>query len=318
MKWTKIMVWIVVIGLSVCFFGRNHWNLTTEQTKGILNQYFLKNEEYSFSRMLFRMSNVLFALESTERKELTPSPVPVIPESVPAAVSKTEPVLRNQTSFQPNLSALQTMSLPFLPIESTSNPQVLIVHTHTSEGYFPEERTSDSQRNVIATGEVIASYLTEQGIKVIHDKTVHDDDYNGSYSRCAETVEQQLKKHPSIQIVLDVHRDAAVLEDGKSLRVISEINGKQIGQIMLVVGTNEGGLEHPTWETNLAFALRIQQAMDRVAPGLSRPLNIRKERFNQHLAPGMLIVEVAASGNSLEEAKEGALVFAKSLCLVLK
>ena len=285
--------------------------LSTEQTKGILNRVFLAEEETKWSDALLKMSNVIFALEQKEPE------LPVVPKTVPAAAKASESTLRNQTSFDIDTQALLCQPLSFLPVKG-EKPQVLIVHTHTSEGYAPEERTTDPKKNVTAIGEVIASYLEKQGIKVIHDKTVHDTDYNGSYSRCLETVERRLKEHPTVQIVLDVHRDAATLENGQSLQVVSDINGTQTGQIMLVAGTDEGGLDHPYWQTNLAFALKIQQAMDENAPGLSRPLNVRKERFNQHLAPGMLIVEVAASGNSMEEARRGALLFAKSLYTVLK
>lgn len=299
------------IVIIIWMFQGIELELSTEQTKEMLNRVFLAEEETKWADALLKMSNVMFAMEPKEPE------LPVIPKTVPAAAKASEPTLRNQTSFDIDTDALFGQSLSFLPVKG-EKPQVLIVHTHTSEGYAPEERTTDPKKNVTAIGEVIASYLEKQGVEVIHDKTVHDTDYNGSYSRCLETVERQLKEHPTIQIVLDVHRDAATLEDGQSLQVVSDINGTQTGQIMLVAGTNEGGLDHPDWQTNLAFALKIQQAMDENTPGLSRPLNVRKERFNQHLALGMLIVEVAASGNSMEEAKRGALLFAKSLCTVLK
>lgn len=305
MKRTIIMA--IFLGILLWSFFGGGLSLTTEQTKGVLGSVFSMKPERDWTNTFMRMGTVLFAMET--------QPPPVFPETVPVVAEKTEPKLRNQTSFDIDTQALLSQPLPFLPV---SKAGVLIVHTHTSEGYAPKERSTNGEENVIAIGEVIADYLTKQGVEVIHDKTVHDTDYNGSYSRSLETVEKHLQQNPSIQIVLDVHRDAAVLEGGQSLRVASEIGGTPTGQIMLVAGTDEGGLEHPNWETNLSFALRIQQAMDTTAPGLPRPLNIRKERFNQHLAPGMLIVEVAASGNSMEEAKAGALLFAKSLWTVLK
>lgn len=308
--------WILL--LIICFSfvwlaAKADFNLTAEQTKRLLGRVlFLDSGETSnLSGTLLRMGNVIFAMEQKTAPEPTK-------ETVPAAAAKTEPALRNQTSYSIDVSDLLRRPLDFLPVQKDSLPQVLIVHTHTSEGYQPLERTGETDQNVVAVGAVIADYLEKQGVHVIHDQTVHDADYNGSYSRCLETVEARLKEYPSIQIVLDVHRDAATLEDGQSLQVTADINGKQTGQIMLVAGTNEGGLTHPNWETNLAFALRVQQAMDQNYPGLARPLNIRKERFNQHMALGMLIVEVAASGNSLEEAKEGAKLFAQSLWSVLK
>ncbi len=313
MKRNKGMLFVLALLFFAWLLTTADINLNTEQTKQLLGRALLLNsaETDNLSSRLLQMGNVIFAME----KKQEPQPVK---ESVPAVVAKTEPSLRNQTSFDIDTAAMLTRPLDFLPVKKGDLPQVLIVHTHTSEGYQPLERTQDADQNVIAIGAIIADYLEQQGVSVIHDQTIHDADYNGSYSRCLETVEARLKENPSIQIVLDVHRDAATLEDGQSLQVTADINGTQTGQIMLVAGTNEGGLTHPNWETNLAFALRIQQAMDQYYPGLSRPLNIRKERFNQHLAPGMLIVEVAASGNTLEEAKEGAELFARSLWTVLK
>ena len=313
MKRKKQIFWLLIFLFFLGLLARAKICLNTDQTKEILGRTLFLNsgERADLSHSLLRMGNVIFAME----KKKTPQPVET---TVPAAAAKTEIALRNQTAFDIDTNALLRCPLAFLPVKKDSLPQVLIVHTHTSEGYSPQERTQDADQNVVAIGAVIADYLREKGVNVIHDQTIHDADYNGSYARCLETVEARLQEHPSIQIVLDVHRDAATLEDGESLRAAAQINGTQTGQIMLVAGTNEGGLSHPNWETNLSFALRIQQAMDQNYPGLSRPLNIRKERFNQHLAPGMLIVEVAASGNSLQEAKEGAELFVRSLWTVLK
>lgn len=307
---------IMIILLAFC--GGIFWfragvgqELSSQQTKWLLSRVLLLEKEEKTAQSFLQKGNILFASESSEKETEPPPP------SLPATAEKKEPELRNQTSYDIDVNALLNRSLSFLPVGKES-PQVLIVHTHTSEGYAPEERTKNPEKNVTAMGSIIAEELKKAGIGVIHDKTVHDTDYNGSYGRCLETVERQLKEHPGIRIVLDVHRDAAVLEGGQSLRVISETEQTPTGQIMLVIGTEEGGLSHPAWESNLAFGLRIQQAMDVLFPDLARPLNLRKERFNQHLAPGMIIVEVAANGNSIEEAGEGAKKFAKSLCTVLK
>ncbi len=309
----KRTIWMLLTLLGGIFLvsGGVGQELTAEQTKILLSRVLLLEDKEKTALSFLQKGTVLFALEPSETEPVPPA------DYLPAVAEKKEPELRNQTSYDINSNDLLARPLSFLPVKKGTS-QVLIVHTHTSEGYSPEERTTNPEKNVTAIGSLIAEELEKQGIEVVHDKTVHDTDYNGSYGRCLETVERQLKQNPGICIVLDVHRDAAVLEDGQSLRVISETEQTPTGQIMLVVGTEEGGLTHPTWEQNLAFGLRIQQAMDGMYPGLARPLNLRKERFNQHLAPGMVIVEVAANGNSMEEAKEGAKKFAKSLCSVLK
>ena len=222
--------------------------------------------------------------------------------------------LRNQTSFSPDTYQLEAADNSFLPVEKDSDkPQVLLFHTHTTESFFGCDRTDDETKNVVAVGSVIADILNKRGINTIHCKTVHDYDYNGSYGKSYETVEKLLSENPSVKVVLDVHRDGITYEDGSGLRVISEVNGKTAGQFMLVVGTDEGGLYHPGWQNNLSFALKIQKHMNEKYPGLARPLNLRSERFNQNLSPGMMIVECGGNGNSLSEVQYGAELFADVL-----
>lgn len=226
--------------------------------------------------------------------------------------------MRNHTAFAPDTAALEADECGFLPVEQNSDkPQVLIFHTHTTESFYGCDRTDDETKNVVATGSVIAEILNSRGVNTIHCKTVHDYDYNGSYGKSYATVETYLAENPSIKVVLDVHRDGITYEDGSGLRVISDINGKTAGQVMLVLGTDEGGLYHPGWESNLSFALKIQRRMNEKYPGLARPLNLRSERFNQNLSPGMMIVEIGGNGNALSEAQYGAELFAEVLLDVI-
>ena len=226
--------------------------------------------------------------------------------------------MRNQTSFSPDTKTMLNSSLDYLPVDIYSdNPQVLIFHTHTTESFYGCDRTDDEQLNVVAIGKIISDYLIENGINTIHCKTVHDYDYNGSYSKSYATVEKILSENPSIKVVLDVHRDGITYDDGSGLRVVSDINGKTVGQFMLVVGTDEGGLYHPAWKNNLSFALKLQNHMNEKFPGFARPLNLRQERFNQNLSPGMIIVECGANSNSLDEVKLGAELFSEVLFEVI-
>ncbi len=246
--------------------------------------------------------------------DLSPS---AAPKDHPAQSIPSEGLeLRNQTSYSPDTAALVAANIDYLPVKK-DDPQVLIVHTHTSEGYNPNERSGDESQNVVSIGNTIERILTERGVGVIHSKTVHDTNYNGSYGRSLETVTAILNENPGIRVVLDVHRDALSAEDGSSLRLVSDVNGKTAAQYMLVLGTDEGGLPHEGWQENLKFGLRLQQRMNDKYPGLARPLNLRKERFNQHMAPGMLIVECGASGNTMEEAQYGAELFSDCLAGIL-
>lgn len=277
---------------------------------------------------IFKSGSLVFAYAQNPAPEKEPEPKPE-PTHEP---EESEPVptvsvqekyisipssgleMRNQTSFSPDTSAMLNKDNNFLPVEKNSaEPQVLIFHTHTTESFYGCDRTDNEELNVVSVGKVIADILTENGINTIHCKTVHDYDYNGSYSKSYDTVQQILADNPSIKIVLDVHRDGITYEDGSGLRVISDINGKTAGQFMLVVGTDEGGLYHPAWEDNLSFAVKLQARMNEKYPGLARPLNLRQERFNQNLSPGMIIVECGGNGNSLAEVKYGAELFSSAL-----
>ena len=245
--------------------------------------------------------------------------------TAPAPAEETEipwePALRNDTAYAPDLAAL-----PPDPIRLTpgSEPQVLIVHTHTSEAYTPDEayayvpddndRTLDPAFNVTAVGDQVETRLTAAGISVLHDRTLNDyPSYNGSYSRMLRIVEGYLAEYPTISVVLDIHRDAVIYPDGSRFAPRAEIGGRDAAQVMLVVGTDEGGLSHAHWRENLAFALQLQRSADTLYPGLMRPVNLRSSRFNQHVSPGALIVEVGSSGNTLGEALYGAGLFTDAL-----
>lgn len=204
------------------------------------------------------------------------------------------------------------------------NPLVLIVHTHTTECYNGDEMSGETERNtdetlnVVAVGEEIKAELEENGIGVIHDTTYHDyPSYQGSYTRALTTIENRLRENPSIKIVLDVHRDAFIYPDGSKLSVSYDDNGVSTAQVMLVVGTNSMGLWHDNWRENMKFAAKIQNAADIMYPGLMRPINLRTERFNEHMTLGSLILEVGSNGNTLEEAKKGGREVARAMSAVL-
>ncbi len=201
---------------------------------------------------------------------------------------------------------------------------VLIVHTHTTESYTPSQkysytpsdtdRTLDKNYNMVRVGDEIEKVLSENNIKVYHDTTINDyPSYNGSYNKSGANVTNHIKNDPSIQIVLDVHRDAIEGQNGEKVKYTSKINGEDAASIMLVVGSNLSGLAHDGWEDNMRFAVALQQHTEALYKGLCRPINFRSQRFNQQLAPGAIIVEVGTNGNTLDEALLGAKYFAQSL-----
>jgi stage II sporulation protein P len=223
--------------------------------------------------------------------------------------------LRNETDYEITLTELP--ELPALTQEA-EKPLVLIMHTHGSEGYIESAetgcRTQDPESSVIAVGETIAETLETMGIGVYHDQTLCDyPEYTGAYSRSRELIQKDLEEYPSIALVLDVHRDAVEDEQGEQLRLSCQLGDETAAQLMLVVGTDAGGLWHPNWQQNLALAAVLQTRLSGTYPELMRPLNLRKERFNQDLGTLGLLVEVGTSGNSLEEAQITAKAFAEAL-----
>jgi len=226
--------------------------------------------------------------------------------------------LNNRTSIALDLDALAAEGLELrLPADG---PQVLIFHTHSSEAYTPEGedgyiesdpyRTEDRSKSVIRVGDELASRLEDWGISVLHDREIYDyPSYTGSYSRSGASVEQYLAQYPSIRVVIDLHRDA--LGEGETVyKTKTEVAGENSAQVMLLAGTGDNGLWHPNWRENLKLALYLQNAMDESAPGLARPIELVKERYNQYLSTGMLILEVGSTGNTLQEALTAIRLFA--------
>ena len=207
-------------------------------------------------------------------------------------------------------------------------PQVLIVHTHGSEAYTMPEgqeyvpsseyRTTDLDYNTVRVGRELAATLEEAGLSVLHDETLHDyPQYSGAYDRSLETIEGYLAEYPSISIVLDIHRDAVADSDGSMIKVVSNVAGVNAAQMTFVIGTDGGGLEHPNWTENLKLAAAVQQDLCEDFPTLMRPITVRNSRYNQHVTPGALLVEMGAAGNSLDEALLSARLLGQSLARVL-
>lgn len=208
---------------------------------------------------------------------------------------------------QSDYTLTQEMLIP--DVELTNKTDVLIYHTHTCESYTPCDtynyemtgnyRTTDSNYNVVRVGEELKTYLTQKGFNVIHDATYHDyPSYSGSYSRSLETGKKVLEG-TTTEIVIDLHRDA--IGNGDTYGPTILVDGQRVAQLMFVIGTDGGGLEHPNWIQNLKVAIKVQEKANEMYPGLFRPIIIRNSRYNQHLAKGASIIEVGATANTLGE-----------------
>ncbi|MCI8291239.1 MAG: stage II sporulation protein P [Clostridia bacterium] len=226
--------------------------------------------------------------------------------------------IRNQTSTE----LTQEMLTPDVSFNLNN---MIIFHTHTSESYTPTEqysykssgnfRTLDTRCSVVGLGDELSNRLLNKNINVIHNATFHDyPEYNGSYTRSAQTVQNILSGNVS-DFVIDLHRDALADSTYAPSVMIGE---EKAAQLMFVMGSNEGGLEHPNWNTNLKIAIKIQEKANEMYPGLFKPIMLTKYRYNQHLAKGSCIIEVGATGNTMEECLVSMKYFAEVLAAVNK
>lgn len=203
----------------------------------------------------------------------------------------------------------------------SEEPTVLIIHSHATESYQKTEdytessryRTLDAGYNVISVGDYLAELLEAQGIGVIHDRTLHDyPSYSASYNHARDSIAAILQENPTVQLVLDIHRDA-VDDGGEQMRFAVRDGEESVAQLMLVVGTDAGGLDHPDWPQNMSLAVKLHAQLEKNTPGICRPISFRSQRFNQDLSPGGLIVEVGATGNTRQEALLGAERLARAI-----
>lgn len=194
-------------------------------------------------------------------------------------------------------------------IDFKNKEDIVIYHTHTCESYTKTEkytykssgnfRTTDLNYSVARVGEELKKYLDKYDFNVIHNKTYHDyPKYNGSYTKSLETIEKILKTSKA-SLVIDLHRDA--LGSNSKYAPSVKINGEEAAQLMFVIGTDGGGLKHDKWKKNLKLAIKIQEKANEMYPGLFKPIIVRNSRYNQHVSEGACIIEVGATGNTLEQ-----------------
>ena len=217
--------------------------------------------------------------------------------------------LRDDPKLGPDLQ--QLLAEPLGLHLADGEPRVLILHTHTTESFtqtadrYEESspyRTLDPGHNMIALGNIVAEILEDAGIGVIHDTEFHDyPSYNGSYNHAAASTRAYLEAHPTIELILDLHRDAADTPTGQMVTACS-VGGEKAAQLMFVLGTDKR-LNHPDWEKNLSLALKLQVLLEKENPGICRDLTLSQNRYNQHLGNTALLIEIGAAGNTLDQAK---------------
>ena len=186
---------------------------------------------------------------------------------------------------------------------------ILIFHTHASESYTSSEkykykptgnfRTTDKNYSVIRVGRELDKQLKSYGYKVTHNETLHDyPSYSGSYDNSLKTVSNILEKNKDTDIVIDIHRDA--IADSKYAPTV-KIGDDYAAQLMFVIGSDGGSTKHENWQENLKFAVKIQEKANELYPGLFKPIILRNSSYNQELAKAAVIIEVGATGNTLDQ-----------------
>ena len=221
--------------------------------------------------------------------------------------------MRNCTDVTNAELLAQSEILPSLGGEPDSEqPTVLIYHTHTCESFLPYSdsfdadyplRSTDPSRNMTAVGDAICESLSKRGISSVHDCTVYDSPmFTGAYYRSADGMLAILEEYPSIKIVLDIHRDGIINDDGSLVAPIAEIDGKNAAQFMIISGCDDGEMEMPDYMENFKLACLLQNCAESAYPDLARAVLFDYRNYNQSLSTGALLIEVGSHGNSPEEA----------------
>ncbi len=229
--------------------------------------------------------------------------------------------IKNESSY--NLT--EEMVLPNVDFQNKED--IIIYHTHTCESYTPTEannyvasgnfRTIDLNYSVARVGTELTNNLLSLGFNVNHNTTYHDyPAYTGSYTRSLSTIKEMLSKNPTSEFIIDLHRDAigSMSNYAPSVKIGDDIGA----QLMFVIGTDGGGLDHKDWLYNFKLAVKIQEKANEMYPGLFKPIILRNSRYNQHVSKGACIIEVGATGNTIEQCNTSMKYLAKVIGEVMK
>lgn len=224
--------------------------------------------------------------------------------------------------YKPNIKALLDEGVE-LKIKDKSKPSILIYHSHTTEayslldlGYYfkSDARSKDINRNMVRVGDDLVAYLEKAGFKVIHDREIHDIDYNASYDESRKVIEKYLEKYPSIEITIDVHRDDITYDNKTKVKPTAVIDKKKAARMMIISGCEYGRVKNfPDWEDNLRFNLQIQNKVNSLYPDLMRPILFSERKYNMYETPCSFLLEVGTDANTLDEACYSARLFGKAL-----
>lgn len=329
----KLLNTSFVLSYPLSIFTAEHQNEEKTNTENVIENVSPQTQTMNSSIVFTVSSDIKKLVDEAERKYANSSNDGTISAedySIKNATAEYNGIyLRNTTQNHSEIDIAYYLNKKIQASVDKKEPAVLIYHTHTSETYelldrdfYTNERSTRSENsaeNMVRVGEEICKVLENNGYKTIHDKTVYDETVSGAYDRSRENISKILKENPSIQVVLDIHRDSIYLKDGTRVKTVSQINGEKVAQIMLTTGCEDGNVtDFPNWEKNLTFALNLQQNLVRQAPSLMRPMNLAGRKYNMDLVPCALHVEIGTDANTLTEAVNSASLFGEALSNLLK
>lgn len=192
--------------------------------------------------------------------------------------------------------------------KETDKPVVYIYHTHSQEA-FCNSREGNAEDTVVGAGRYLSSLLAEYGYNVLHDETVFDGESRDyAYSNALPHLEKVLQENPTIQVVIDLHRD----EMPEETHLVSEVGGKRCARYMFFNGMSylkgKGEIEtliNPNKADNLSFSFKLQKTSNEYYPGLARRIYLKAYRYNLHLRPASVLIELGAQNNTVEEIMNG-------------
>lgn len=218
----------------------------------------------------------------------------------------------NNTEISNETLEKAASQLPTFHENAENSPRVLVYHTHSNESFLPKQswfdeeypiRSTDCAKNMIAVGDALCETLAKNGITVIHECKQHDYPmFTGAYYRSAESVSTLLEQYPDIDIVIDLHRDGIVQNDGSLGAPVCEVNGKTAAQFMIISCCENEDFDMPDYIENFKLACLLQNTAEEMYPNLARPVLFDYRNYNQNLSKGALLIEVGSHGNSLDEA----------------
>ena len=337
-------------GSTGLLLQQNMWEVVPLLGYGIVEQQGTQNPEEDETTCRTLTTEDLISEELLLPQPEETQQTALIPESVEAtagtALSNFRPAVQQVQIDRTQLADYETLVRNFYAIDANTmagsdqlsvekllgmdmtlpqegdGPQILIYHTHSQEA-FADSVPGDVNTGIVGVGECLTKILTEQyGYRVLHNTGQYDvETRDNAYSRALPAVEQILAENPSIQVIIDLHRD----EVAEETKLVTDIQGRPTARFMFFNGlsrTRKNGpieyLANENQEANLAFSFQMQLKAAEYYPGLTRRIYLKGYRYNMHLRPRTLLVELGAQNNTVEEAINACDPLAHILDMVLK